>query len=101
MTQKQNTDTAHDALDPLLSYHDLRAAGYVRSRTALQRAMADRDTPFPPGFLVSPNARRWRLSTVKTWLQRREEATAGKKVLVHPVEKRKKKLRQAAQEAAA
>lgn len=50
----------------LLRYPDLVAKGIVASRMTLKR-LIDRHG-FPPGMLVTPNARAWNEADVDAWL---------------------------------
>jgi hypothetical protein len=47
-------------------FNDLYAAGIVNNRTHLGRLIEDEG--FPPGRLLSPNARAWLVSEILPWL---------------------------------
>jgi predicted DNA-binding transcriptional regulator AlpA len=53
----------------LLRYPDLVKRGIVLSRMTLWRLINDHG--FPPGQLVSPNARAWDEALVNAWLETR------------------------------
>lgn len=53
----------------LIRYPDLVAKGIVNSRMTLKRLIDDQG--FPPGILVTPNARAWNEADVDTWLANR------------------------------
>ena len=52
-----------------IRYPDLVAKGIVNSRMTLKRLIDDQG--FPPGILVTPNARAWNEADVDTWLTNR------------------------------
>jgi predicted DNA-binding transcriptional regulator AlpA len=56
----------------LLRYPDLVAKGVVRSRMTLWRLIHDEG--FPPGALISPNARVWDEEAVDAWIDSRPSA---------------------------
>ena len=56
----------------LIRYNDLVAKGVVNSRMTLKRLI---DTQgFPPGVLITPNARAWDESEVDAWIVGRPAA---------------------------
>jgi predicted DNA-binding transcriptional regulator AlpA len=55
----------------LLRYPDLVAMGVVNSRPTLSRMIAGQG--FPPGRLISPNARAWEESEVIAWVRARPQ----------------------------
>ncbi len=55
-----------------LRYPDLVAKGVVRSRMTLWRLIQDEG--FPPGVLISPNARVWDEDAVSAWIASRPSA---------------------------
>lgn len=57
----------------LLRFSDLQERGIVRNRQQLHNLT--RDLGFPPGFLLSPNARVWDEPEVEGWLQTRRQAS--------------------------
>jgi predicted DNA-binding transcriptional regulator AlpA len=56
----------------LIRYHDLVAKGVVNSRMTLKRLIDLQD--FPPGRLVTPNARAWDEADVDEWISSRPVA---------------------------
>jgi predicted DNA-binding transcriptional regulator AlpA len=56
----------------LIDYNDLVAKGVVASRMTLKRLIDDHG--FPPGILVTPNARRWNEDLVDEWVANRPAA---------------------------
>jgi predicted DNA-binding transcriptional regulator AlpA len=56
----------------LIRYPDLVAKGVVKSRMTLKRLIDDRG--FPPGVLITPNARAWDEAEVDEWVKRRPAA---------------------------
>jgi predicted DNA-binding transcriptional regulator AlpA len=56
----------------LLRYPDLVAMGVVNSRPTLARMIATQG--FPPGRLISPNARAWEEGEVTAWIASRPTA---------------------------
>jgi predicted DNA-binding transcriptional regulator AlpA len=56
-------------VDKLLRYSDLVERGFVRSRMTLKRRIDEQD--FPPGRLISPNARAWSEKEIERWLATR------------------------------
>lgn len=63
----------------LLRFSDLSKAGVVKNWPQLKRLVALHG--FPPGFLLSPNARVWDERDVEAWLQSRRDASASTKPL--------------------
>jgi predicted DNA-binding transcriptional regulator AlpA len=60
----------------MLRFPDLIARGLFNSRMTLKRAI---DTQgFPPGILITPNARAWEEAEVDAWLASRP---SGKKIV--------------------
>jgi predicted DNA-binding transcriptional regulator AlpA len=55
-----------------LCYNDLVAKGIVNSRMTLKRLIDNED--FPPGKLLTPNARRWEEDLVDAWSANRPVA---------------------------
>ncbi len=56
----------------LIRYNDLVAKGVVNSRMSLKRLI---DTQgFPPGVLITPNARAWNEDDVDAWIASRPAA---------------------------
>jgi predicted DNA-binding transcriptional regulator AlpA len=55
-----------------LRFPDLKALGIVQSRMTLKRLIDDQG--FPPGVLLTPNARAWTEAEVKDWLASRPVA---------------------------
>jgi predicted DNA-binding transcriptional regulator AlpA len=53
----------------LIRYPDLVARGIINSRMTLKRLIDSQG--FPPGILVTPNARAWNEVDVDTWLANR------------------------------
>ena len=49
----------------LIDYNALVAKGIVNSRMTLKRLIDNHD--FPPGQLITPNARRWNEDEVDAW----------------------------------
>jgi len=63
-------------MSKLLSFCDLQALGVVSNRTQLARLIEKND--FPPGFLLSANARRWTEEEIAEWVEaRRTNGAAG------------------------
>jgi hypothetical protein len=64
-------------------FADLVAAGIVQNWTTLLRLIDDEG--FPPGVMIGPNTRAWRLAELEAWLTSRPSA---RKVIppdaVHP-----------------
>jgi len=56
----------------LIRYNDLVAKGVVNSRMTLKRLIDERD--FPPGVLITPNARAWDEDMVDAWIAARPAA---------------------------
>jgi predicted DNA-binding transcriptional regulator AlpA len=56
----------------LLRYPDLKAMGVVGSRMTLKRLIHMRG--FPPGVLITPNARAWLEDEVDLWIANRPTA---------------------------
>jgi predicted DNA-binding transcriptional regulator AlpA len=56
----------------LIRYNDLVAKGVVNSRMTLKRLIDTQD--FPPGLLITPNARAWEEESVDTWTANRPVA---------------------------
>jgi predicted DNA-binding transcriptional regulator AlpA len=52
-----------------IRYNDLVAKGVFNSRMTLKRAIDDQD--FPPGVLITPNARVWDEAEVDAWIAAR------------------------------
>ncbi len=59
----------------LLRFADLQARGIVRNREQLRNLI--RDHAFPPGFMLTPNARVYDECLVEEWLAARRLASAG------------------------
>jgi hypothetical protein len=55
--------------DTLLRYTDLERRGIVRNRQQLSNLI--HDYGFPPGWLLTPNARVWDAVDVEAWLAAR------------------------------
>jgi predicted DNA-binding transcriptional regulator AlpA len=77
-------------------YADLEAAGFVASWTQLLRMIDDEG--FPPGVMIGPNTRAWRVDEVEAWLASRP--TARKAVPPDAVHPRVRDKRRAAAEEA-
>jgi predicted DNA-binding transcriptional regulator AlpA len=56
----------------LIRYNDLVAKGVVNSRMTLKRLIDSQG--FPPGQLITPNARAWVEEDVDAWIARRPVA---------------------------
>jgi predicted DNA-binding transcriptional regulator AlpA len=56
----------------LIRYNDLVEKGVVNSRMTLKRLIDARD--FPPGVLITPNARAWDEAAVDAWIASRPAA---------------------------
>jgi predicted DNA-binding transcriptional regulator AlpA len=56
----------------LIRYPDLVAKGVVNSRMTLKRLIDTQD--FPPGVLITPNARAWDETAVDEWISSRPAA---------------------------
>ena len=56
----------------LIRYNDLVENGVVSSRMTLKRMIDDQG--FPPGRLVTPNARAWTEAEVNQWIEERPVA---------------------------
>jgi predicted DNA-binding transcriptional regulator AlpA len=56
----------------LIRYNDLVEKGVVNSRMTLKRLIDAQD--FPPGVLVTPNARAWQEEEVDAWIAARPAA---------------------------
>jgi predicted DNA-binding transcriptional regulator AlpA len=56
----------------LIRYPDLKQKGVVNSRMTLKRLIDDHG--FPPGVLVTPNARAWDEAEVDVWIASRPTA---------------------------
>jgi predicted DNA-binding transcriptional regulator AlpA len=56
----------------LIRYPDLVAKGIVNSRMTLKRLIDTQD--FPPGVLITPNARAWDETAVDAWIASRPAA---------------------------
>lgn len=63
-------------LPVFVRFSDLVAAGIVANWTTLLRLIETED--FPPGILIGPNTRAWRVDEIEGWLDARPSA---KKVL--------------------
>lgn len=61
-----------------IRYNDLVAKGIVNSRMTLKRLIDSQD--FPPGLLITPNARAWNETEVDAWIAGRP---AGRKRSTH------------------
>ena len=55
-----------------IRYNDLIAKGVVSSRMTLKRLIDSQD--FPPGVLITPNARAWNEAEVDAWVASRPAA---------------------------
>jgi predicted DNA-binding transcriptional regulator AlpA len=55
-----------------IRYNDLVAKGVVNSRMTLKRLIDSQD--FPPGVLITPNARAWDEASVDAWIAGRPSA---------------------------
>jgi len=55
-----------------IRYPDLVARGVVNSRMTLKRPIDSQD--FPPGVLITPNARAWNEDEVDAWIAARPAA---------------------------
>jgi len=55
-----------------IRYPDLVARGVVNSRMTLKRLIDSQD--FPPGVLITPNARAWNEDEVDAWIAARPAA---------------------------
>ena len=81
-------------------YDDLVAAGIVQNWTTLLRLVSDEN--FPPGTMIGPNTRAWRVDEVEAWLASRPTAL---KVIppnaVHPRIRDKRRANAAALDAIA
>jgi predicted DNA-binding transcriptional regulator AlpA len=55
-----------------IRYNDLVAKGIVNSRMTLKRLIDSQD--FPPGVLITPNARAWDEAAVDAWTAARPAA---------------------------
>jgi predicted DNA-binding transcriptional regulator AlpA len=55
-----------------IRYNDLMAKGVVNSRMTLKRLIDTQD--FPPGVLITPNARAWNEAEVDAWIAGRPAA---------------------------
>jgi hypothetical protein len=64
---------ARRALPTFVRYRDLVAAGIVANWTTLFR-LIDGPEAFPPGVMIGPNTRAWRLDQVQEWLRARPTA---------------------------
>jgi predicted DNA-binding transcriptional regulator AlpA len=53
----------------LLRYKDLRARGFVKNRVQLGRLI--NHYGFPPGRMISPNARAWNEEEIEDWFASR------------------------------
>jgi hypothetical protein len=69
-------DSARGVLPTYVRFSDLTAAGLVGSWTQLVR-MIDGES-FPPGCMLSPNVRAWRIDEIEAWLASRP---SGRKVM--------------------
>jgi hypothetical protein len=67
-----DTDVKPSILPVYVRYRDLQAAGLVNSWNQLAN-MVDNEG-FPPGVLLSPNIRAWRLADIESWLATRPTA---------------------------
>jgi predicted DNA-binding transcriptional regulator AlpA len=56
----------------LIRYNDLVEKGVVNSRMTLKRLIDDQG--FPPGVLITPNARAWEEEKVDAWITARPAA---------------------------
>ena len=56
----------------LIRYNDLVEKGVVNSRMTLKRLIDTQD--FPPGVLITPNARAWEEAKVDAWIAARPAA---------------------------
>jgi predicted DNA-binding transcriptional regulator AlpA len=56
----------------LIRYNDLVEKGVVNSRMTLKRLIDTQD--FPPGVLITPNARAWEENLVDAWIANRPAA---------------------------
>jgi predicted DNA-binding transcriptional regulator AlpA len=65
----------------LIRYNDLVEKGVVNSRMTLKRLIDTQD--FPPGVLITPNARAWEEEKVDAWIAARPAArkTSTRKVV--------------------
>ncbi len=64
----------------LLRFADLAAQGIVRNREQLRRLIAEQR--FPPGWMLSSNARVWDRPVVESWLEERRAASSQRSVAV-------------------
>ena len=66
-----------------IRYPDLVAKGIINSRMTLKRLIDSQD--FPPGVLITPNARAWDESDVDAWIAARPAARkpSTRKAAVH------------------
>ena len=62
-------------LSNFLSFEQLKSRGVVNNRTQLSRLIGKCN--FPPGFLLSANARRWTEEEVAEWIETRRAGSAG------------------------
>jgi len=62
------------AIDKLLRYSDLKAAGVVNNRVTLARLIKSQG--FPPGKLLGPNTRAWPENEIDRWLASRPTVRA-------------------------
>jgi hypothetical protein len=65
-------DSQHHGLPIFVRYTDLVAANIVGNWTTLLRLIDDEG--FPPGVMIGPNMRAWRLDDVEEWLASRPSA---------------------------
>jgi hypothetical protein len=76
-------------------YDDLVAAGIVANWTTLLRLIDDKK--FPPGVMIGPNTRAWRIDEVEGWLASRPSARkAVPPGAVHPRVRNKRRAERAA-----
>ena len=56
-------------LEELVRYKNLKRSGIANSWPQLRRMIENEG--FPPGFLLSPNVRAWKISEIDQWLAAR------------------------------
>jgi predicted DNA-binding transcriptional regulator AlpA len=61
-----NDDGARRVLPVYVRFHDIKAAGIARNWPTLTRLIEE--DGFPPGVMLSPNIRAWKLDEIEAWL---------------------------------
>jgi len=74
-SEDDGDDDAGRRLPTFVRFRDIKASGIAASWTQLSRLIDDEG--FPPGIMLSPNIRAWRLDDVQLWLANRPTERKG------------------------